>query len=111
MVGETVYKKLIKEYKKLVPSICLMNELADILINKRDEDGSIDLDVKESVILVDKKGEIVVQPAKRDKAHRLIEEFMILANITVAEYMFYLEKPFIYRVHQSLIHYCAIPCK
>ena len=94
-------KKLINEYKKLVPSIYLMQELADILINKRDEDGSIDLDVKESVILVDKKGEIVVSPAKRDKAHRLIEEFMILANITVAEYMFYLEKPFIYRVHQS----------
>lgn len=94
-------KSLIKEYKPLVKSITLMNELADILINRRDEEGSIDLDVKESAILVDKHGNITVEPAPRDKAHRIIEEFMILANVTVAEYMFYLEKPFIYRIHES----------
>ncbi len=94
-------KNLIEQYKPLIKSITLMNELADILIKKRDREGSIDLDVKESAIFVDDKGEIIVQPAPRDKAHRLIEEFMILANVTVAEYMFYLEKPFIYRVHEQ----------
>ncbi|MBR2449523.1 MAG: ribonuclease R [Clostridia bacterium] len=91
---------LIKQYKPLVKSITLMNELADILIDKRDREGSIDLDVKESAIYVDDSGEIIVTPAPRDKAHRIIEEFMILANVTVAEYMYYLEKPFIYRIHE-----------
>ena len=94
-------KKLKNKYKNLVESITNMNALADILIEKRDKEGSIDLDVKESAIYVDKKGEITVTPAPRDKAHRIIEEFMILANVTVAEYMYYLEKPFIYRVHES----------
>ena len=56
------------------------------------------MDVK-VVITVDKKGEIFVNATKKDKAHGLIEEFMILANCTVAEYMYFLEKPFIYRVH------------
>ena len=94
-------KGLRKQYKSLISSIDLMNQLADILIKKRDENGSIDLDVKESAILVKQDGEIVVTPAPRDKAHKIIEEFMILANVTVAEYMYYLEKPFIYRIHQS----------
>ena len=92
-------QKLIKKYKSIHKEIMLMDNLADILIEKRDKDGSIDLDVKESTILVDKKGDIDVFATKRDKAHRIIEEFMILANCTVAEYMFFLEKPFIYRVH------------
>ncbi len=91
----------INRYKHLENSISLMNELADILIKKRDNEGSIDLDVKESAIYALKSGEIIVKPAPRDKAHRIIEEFMILANVTVAEYVFYLEKPFIYRVHES----------
>ncbi len=94
-------EKLIKQYKPLIKSITLMNELADILIARRDEEGSIDLDVKESAIYVDNQGEIVVKPAPRDKAHRIIEEFMILANVTVAEYMYYLEQPFIYRIHET----------
>ena len=94
-------QKLIKKYMPIYKEILLMNELADILIQKRDEEGSVDLDVKESSIMVDKKGEIQVFATQRDKAHRLIEEFMILANCTVAEYMFYLENPFIYRVHGS----------
>ncbi len=91
--------KLVKKHEHVVKEILLMNELADILIEKRDKDGSIDLDVKESAIIVSKGGEITVKAAERDKAHRIIEEFMILANCTVAEYMYYLEQPFIYRVH------------
>ena len=92
-------KKTIEKYKDLTEHIFLMEELADILIKKREKDGSVDLDVKESQIIVDNKGEIFVNATKKDKAHGLIEEFMILANCTVAEYMYFLEKPFIYRVH------------
>ena len=86
---------------KVLDAIKEMNLLADVLISRRDEEGSIDLDVKESAIFVDENGEIVVTAASRDKAHRIIEEFMILANVTVAEYMYYLEKPFVYRVHEE----------
>ncbi len=91
----------VKKYKSIVKEIMLMNELADILIARRDQNGSIDLDVKESAVSVDKNGQISVSATKRDKAHRIIEEFMILANCTVAEYMFYLEQPFIYRIHED----------
>ncbi|MBQ8426844.1 MAG: ribonuclease R, partial [Clostridia bacterium] len=94
-------KKLAEKYKGVTKELFLMNELADILINRRETDGSIDLDVKESAIYVDKKGEITVESAPRDKAHKIIEEFMVLANTTVAEYIYYLEKPFIYRVHEK----------
>lgn len=94
-------KEFIDKYKKIVKEILLMNELADILMARRDMDGSIDLDVKESAIYVDKNGEIIVKAASKDKAHGIIEEFMILANVTVAEYMYYLEKPFIYRIHED----------
>jgi len=86
---------------KVLDAIKEMDLLADVLISRRDEEGSIDLDVKESAIFVDENGEIVVTAASRDKAHRIIEEFMILANVTVAEYMYYLEKPFVYRVHEE----------
>ena len=94
-------EETIKKFQPIVENVLLMSELADILIKKRDEEGSIDLDVKESAISVNKHGDIIVTSTKRDKAHRLIEEFMILANVTVAEYMFYLDKPFIYRVHEK----------
>ncbi len=94
-------KKLKEKYSKQYQSIALMNELADILIAKRDKNGSIDLDVKESAISVAKNGEITVSASARDKAHRIIEEFMILANATVAEYVFYIECPFVYRVHEK----------
>lgn len=92
---------LCQKYDKILKNILLMNELANVLIAKRDQNGSIDLDVKESAITVSKKGVIEVTAAKRDKAHRIIEEFMILANCTVAEYMYYLEQPFIYRIHED----------
>lgn len=95
-------KKLKREYSKLVNDILLMNELCDILIKKREKNGSIDLDVKESSITVDENNNIIVSASLgRDKSHRIIEEFMILANVTVAEFMFFLDKPFIYRVHEK----------
>ncbi len=94
-------KTLIKKFEKQAKSLSVMNELADILIAKSDENGSIDLDVKESAISVDKSDKITVTATERKKAHQIIEEFMILANVTVAEYAFYLDCPFVYRIHEK----------
>lgn len=87
-----------KAYKPYVKTLFLMRELADILQKKRSENGSVDLDVKDSAITVE-NGEITVKAAEKDSAHGLIEEFMIAANVAVAEYFYYLDLPFIYRVH------------
>ncbi len=94
-------EQLIGKYDNIYQSILLMDQLSDVLIKRRDREGSIDLDVKESAISVDKNGNISVEALNRDKAHRIIEEFMILANVTVAEYMYFLEKPFVYRIHEK----------
>ncbi|MCQ2387835.1 MAG: ribonuclease R [Clostridia bacterium] len=91
-------KKALKENSKFVKDIFLMEELSDILFNRRLDRGSIDLDVKESAIAVS-NDKIIVKKAEKDKAHALIEEFMISANCAVAEYVFYLNLPFIYRIH------------
>lgn len=87
-----------KYSKSLVDSLKLMDELTDILIAKRDDKGNIDLDVKESEIYIN-NGEVQVENRERLKSHKIIEEFMILANTTVAEYFYYLDLPFVYRVH------------
>lgn len=91
----------LKENKKIVNSVYVMSELADILAAKREAQGNIDLDVKESAISVDDSGEITVTATRAEKSHKIIEEFMILANVTVAEYMYYIESPFVYRVHEK----------
>lgn len=94
-------KETINRRKGIYSDLLLMNELTDILIKKRNKKGSIDLDVKESVVIVDKNGKIYVSASKGDKAHKIIEEFMILANVVVAEYAYYLELPFVYRIHEK----------
>lgn len=93
---EEVYKK----YKPLVPTFELMSELSHILRNKRHGKGSIDFDVKEGKVVLDENGktkEIVFR--ERSIAEKLIEDFMLAANETVANH-FHKEKiPFIYRIH------------
>ncbi|MBO5714299.1 MAG: RNB domain-containing ribonuclease, partial [Clostridia bacterium] len=74
-------KSLINEYSDVYDSLLLMDELREILHQKRIERGSVDLDVKESVITVDDNGKIDVSASQSNKAHQLIEEFMILANV------------------------------
>lgn len=90
-----------KKYKKIVPMIELCYELYEILVKKREKNGSIDLESSDCEISVDKDGNIKVEKAVRDNAHGIIEEFMILTNCTVAEFMYYAEMPFIYRIHGS----------
>ncbi|SFA43984.1 ribonuclease R [Parageobacillus thermantarcticus] len=95
-------EELRKKYAPLVPMFELMAELAEILRNKRMKRGAIDFDFKEAKVLVDENGkpyDIVLR--ERSVAERLIEEFMLVANETVAEHFHWLNVPFIYRVHED----------
>lgn len=86
---------------EVVNAIKNMRELQLLLTKKRSDRGNIDLSVKESHIYVDENKNIVVEPRKSAEAYKVIEEFMIIANETVAEYVFYMNLPFIYRVHEK----------
>lgn len=90
-----------KEYEELIPMFELMYELADIMSAERHKRGSIDFDFPESKITLDEDGKpLDVKIYERNKAHHIIEEFMLAANRTVAEDYFWQEIPFVYRVHE-----------
>ncbi len=92
----------IEEYKELVPMFVLMQELADILREKRKIRGSIDFDFPETKIILDEKGKpIEIKPYDRNVATKIIEDFMLAANETVAQDYFWQEMPFVYRVHDN----------
>lgn len=91
-----------KEYEELVPMFELMLELADILREKRRKRGSIDFDFPESKIKLDHNGHpIEILPYDRNKATKIIEDFMLIANETIAEDYFWQEIPFVYRSHEN----------
>lgn len=91
---------LIKEYEPLVPMFLLMSEIASLLRSKRHKRGSIDFDFPETKIILDKEGHPMdIKPYDRNVATKMIEDFMLLANETVAEHFFWLEVPFVYRTH------------
>lgn len=95
-------EQLLNKYEQLVPMFELMGELAQVLRTKRMTRGAIDFDFKEAKVLVDKEGtptEVVLR--ERSVAERLIEEFMLLANETVAEHFHWMNVPFIYRIHED----------
>ena len=95
-------EELIKEYEELVPMFRLMKELSDILRAGRKRRGSIDFDLPETKIILDEKGDVVdIKPYERNSATRLIEDFMLAANETVAEHFCRLETPFVYRIHEE----------
>lgn len=94
--------EVMKEYGDFVAMLDQMKELADILRLKRHARGSIDFDFPESKIILDDKGRpIEIKPYDRNAATRLIEDFMLLANETVAEDYFWQEVPFLYRTHDK----------
>lgn len=91
-----------KEYEELVPMFELMEELAQILREKRRKRGSIDFDFPESKIILDENGKAVdVKPYDRNTATKIIEDFMLIANETIAEDYFWQELPFVYRSHEN----------
>ena len=92
----------LKQYIPYINHFKLMAELAHILENKRKENGYLDLDIPESKITLDKKGKAIdVGKYEIKFSNIIIEQFMLTANETVAEKFYWLEAPFIYRVHEA----------
>ena len=90
----------IEAYQEFVPMFQLMEELAGILREKRKKRGSIDFDFPETKMILDQEGHPVeIRPYDRNVATKIIEDFMLLANETVAETYFWQEIPFVYRTH------------
>jgi len=90
------------EYAPFVPMLMLMQELAELLRARRHKRGAINFDFPETKIIVDPKGKpIEIKPYERNKATKIIEEFMLIANETIAENFFWQEIPFIYRTHET----------
>jgi ribonuclease R len=94
--------ELIKRYERLVPKFELMHELFEVLNAARRRRGSIDFDLNEAEVVIDEGGMVeAIIALQRNIAHRLIEEFMLLANQTVASYLEGQDAPALYRVHEE----------
>jgi ribonuclease R len=100
-VNKILDENIIPEgYEPYADSLKLMKELADILRKNKERRGYIDFDLDESKIIVDDNGKAIdIKLRERATGERLIEDFMIAANETVASHIYYMELPFIYRVH------------
>lgn len=95
-------KNIVKKYKKYVNHFKLMEELAHILKERRNKEGSLNLEIPETKIVLDENGfAIDITKYELTFANEIIEQFMLTANETVAEKFFWLEAPFIYRVHEA----------
>ena len=95
-------EELCERYKHILPTLKLMEDLAQILKNKRTLRGAIQFDFPESHIVVNENGEpIEIEKEVRGTSNKMIEEFMLSANETIAEYAFWSEIPFVYRNHVS----------
>ena len=95
-------KEVVKKYDKYVEHFKRMEELAHILKARREKEGSLNLDIPETKVILDKNGVAVdIQKYEMHFSNEIIEQFMLTANETVAEKFFWLEAPFIYRVHEA----------
>ena len=90
-----------EKYKDFIEHFLRMRELKNILKNRRDKNGSLNLDIPESKIILNEKG-VAIDVRKYDylESNEVIEQFMLTANETVAEKFYWLQAPFIYRVHE-----------
>lgn len=95
-------EKILSKYEPYIQHFDKMKELALILKERRLKDGYLSLDIPESKITLDKNGKpIDIMAYETNFAHEIIEQFMLTANETVAERFYWLEAPFIYRVHEK----------
>ena len=89
------------DMEKIVPMILQMKQLSDILRERRGRRGSIDFDFPETKVILDEEGRPVdIRPYERNDATKIIEDFMLMANETVAEEYYWRELPFLYRTHE-----------
>ncbi|MBC7960184.1 MAG: ribonuclease R [Vallitaleaceae bacterium] len=94
--------EVMAEYVDFVPMFKTMEDLAMLLRAKRKERGSIDFDFPEAKIIMDETGKpIDIKAYDRNVATKIIEEFMLLANETIAENFFWQQMPFVYRTHDE----------
>lgn len=94
-------EELRRRYRKILPALKRMKRIAGYLSKKRNMRGSIDFDFQEGKILVDKNGyPCDITKEERGEAHKIIEEFMLAVNETVAEHAFGAKIPFVFRVHE-----------
>ncbi len=90
------------EDKKLTDNLLLMKDLYEILSARRKKRGSIDFDFPETKIILDENSKVIdVTKDERRIGNKLIEEFMLITNETVASHFGYLDRPFLYRVHEE----------
>ena len=110
MSYEKVYKvitnqeddELIQEYGEYKQDLLLMEELARILNNKRTEEGCINFNIPETHIVLNENEDVeTIEPYHITFANQIIEEFMLVTNMAVAEKYYFLELPFIYRIHEK----------
>lgn len=95
-------EELIKRYDYLVDDFKAMEELCNILRTKRMRRGAIDFNFEESKIILNDLGKpIDIRPYDRAIANRIIEEFMLVCNETIAEHMYWTNLPFVYRIHEE----------
>lgn len=95
-------KSVIAQYQDLYPDLLLMRELAKVLNTMRNNRGALDFDIPEGKIIVDENGKpIDVVKVVRGVGEKIIEEFMLIANETVAETITHMGLPFIYRIHDN----------
>ncbi len=95
-------KEVCKKYEKYINNFKLMEELAHILKSRRLKNGYLNLDIPESKIVLDDNGKCIdVKKYETTFANEIIEQFMLTANETIAEKFFWLDVPFIYRVHEE----------
>lgn len=91
-----------KTFSHMVDEFKMSEELARILMKRRDRRGSIDFDFPEAKIILNKDGEVAdIKHYERRISNRIIEEFMLVSNETIAEHYFWLGLPFVYRVHET----------
>ena len=95
-------KEVLKRYKKYVQDFETMAELATILKDRRKDQGYLNLDIPESKIELDVDGRVTkIGKYETSFSNEIIEQFMLIANETIAEKFYWLEAPFIYRVHEE----------
>lgn len=95
-------EQLIEKYKEIVPMFRLMEELSLVLRDRRERRGCIDFEFDEAKLELDENGKVKeIKKYERRISNKIIEEFMLICNETIAENMYWSNIPFVYRIHED----------